>query len=210
MVRFTNNAAQQESCSVNVSVVGAASIAQIQGSGATSPLNNVAVITEGVVTHKLANGYFLQDAVGDGDPATSDALFVVSGAPVAVGDLVRVRGTVSEWRPGSAARTVTQLKDVSATTVLSSGNSVAAANIRFDASIDLAPYESMLVSISNDLTVNQTYFLGERGELTLAAGRRETPTNRYRPSTPEALALAADNARNVLVLDDSVDGVLKP
>lgn len=207
VVRFTNNAAQQESCSVNVSVVGAAGIAQIQGSGATSPLNNVAVITEGVVTHKLANGYFLQDAAGDGDPSTSDALFVQSGAPVAVGDLVRVRGTVTEVRPSGAARTMTQLKDVSATTVLSSGNSVTAANIRFDASVDLAPYESMLVSINNDLTVNQTYFLGERGELTLGAGRRETPTNRYRPSTPEALALAAANARNVLVLDDSVDGV---
>ena len=207
VVRFTNNAAQQESCSVNVSVVGAASIPQIQGSGAASPLNNAAVVTEGVVTHKLANGYFLQDAAGDGDPATSDALFVQSAWPVSVGDLVRVRATVTEFRPSGAPRTMTQLKDVTATTVLSSGNSVTPTNITFDASVDLARFEAMLVNIGNDLTVNQTYFLGERGELTLGAGRREVPTNRYRPSTPQALALAAENARNVLVLDDSVDGM---
>ncbi|MES2016640.1 MAG: ExeM/NucH family extracellular endonuclease [Pseudomonadota bacterium] len=206
-VRFTNNADQQQSCSVNVSVVGVASIPQIQGAGPASPYNNVALITEGVVTHKVSNGYFLQDATGDGDPATSDALFVLSNAAVSVGDQVRVRGTVTEYRPAGAPLTVTQMKDVSATTVLSGGNSVTPANISFDASIDLARYESMLVNISNDLIVNQTYFLGERGELTLGAGRRETPTNRYRPGTPEALALAAANARNVLVLDDSMSTV---
>jgi predicted extracellular nuclease len=207
VVRFTNNAAQQESCSVTVSVAGQASIPQIQGSGDTSPYNNVGVITEGVVTHKVANGYFLQDAAGDGNPATSDGLFVFSSGVVNVGDLVRVRGTITEFRPTNAPRTYTQMKDVSALTVLSGGHSVTPTNISFDGTLDLAPYEAMLVNISNDLTVNQAFFLGERGELTLAAGRRETPTNRYRPGTTEALAMAAANARNSLVLDDSLNTV---
>jgi predicted extracellular nuclease len=207
VVRFTNDTAQQESCTVNVSVVGMASIPQIQGAGATSPFNNVAVITQGVVTQKVANGYFLQDAAGDGDPATSDGLFVLSTGAVAVGDLVRVRGTVTELRPSGAPRTTTQMKDVTATTVLSSGNSVTPTNISYDGTLDMARYEGMLVNITNDLTVNQTYFLGDRGELSLAAGRREAPTNRYRPGTPEALAMAAANAANLLVLDDSLNTV---
>ncbi len=62
----------------------------------------------------------------------------------------------------------------------------------------------MLVNITNALTVNQTSYLGDRGELTLSVGRRENATNRFRPGTPEALALAADNANNELVLDDSL------
>ena len=206
-VRFTNNAGQQQSCTVNVSVVSNATIPQIQGSGATSAYNNVALITQGVVTHTVSNGYFLQDAAGDGNPATSDGLFVFSATPVAVGDLVRVRGTITEFRPTNAPRSVTQMKDVTATTVLSSGNGVAPTNINFDGTLDLASLENMLVNISNDLTVNQAFFLGERGELTLAAGRRETATNRYRPGTPEAIALAAANARNSLVLDDSISTV---
>lgn len=206
VVRFTNNAAQQESCSVMVNVVGAATIAQIQGAAATSPYNNVAVITEGVVTHKVATGYFIQDMAGDGNPATSEGLFVfTSGAAVNVGDLVRVRGTITEFRPTNAPRTVTQMKDVTATTVLSGGNSVTATSIGFDGSDDLARFEGMLVNITSDLTVNQAFFLGERGELTLAAGRREVPTNRYRAGTPEAVALAAANASNSLVLDDGLN-----
>ncbi len=207
VVRFSNNAAQQDSCTVNVSVAGSASIPQIQGSGATSPFNNAVMSTVGVVTHTVANGYFLQDATGDGDPATSDALFVLSNSPVTVGDQVRVRGTITEFRPSGAPRTVTQMKDVTSTVVLSSGNSVAATNIVFDGSLDLARYESMLVNITNDMTVNQTFFLGDRGELTLAVGRREAPTNRFRPNSAEAIAMAADNARNVLVLDDSLNTV---
>jgi predicted extracellular nuclease len=208
VVRFSNNAAQQESCNVTVNVVGVASIPQIQGAGATSPYNNVALITDGVVTHKVANGYFIQDLAGDGNPATSDGLFVFAdGAALSVGELVRVRGTITEFRPTNAARTYTQMKDVTATTVLGGGYSVTPTNIAFTGSEDLSRYEAMLVNITNELTVNQAFFLGQRGELTLAAGRRETPTNRYRPGSPEALALAAANAVNSLVLDDSLNTV---
>jgi predicted extracellular nuclease len=206
VIRFTNNEGQEASCPVNVSVAGGASISQIQGAGATSPYVNASVSTEGVVTHKVSNGYFIQDANGDGDPATSDGLFVFSGsAPtVAVGDLVRVKGTIVEYKPTGALRTYTEMKDISATEVLATGKSVTPLNIAFEPGVDLARYEAMLVNITNALTVNQTSYLGDRGELTLSVGRRETATNRFRPGTPEALALAAANAGNQLVLDDSL------
>ena len=202
-VRFTNDDAQEKSCNVTVSVTGVASISQIQGPTQTSSFNNQVVVTEGVVTHKVGNGYFLQDG-GDGDPATSDGLFVFNSNPVNVGDRLRVRGTITEYRPTGAPLTYTELKDVTSTTLLSSGNSVAPTNISFDGTQDLERYEGMLVNITNSLTINQSSFLGSRGELTLASSRRETPTNRYRPGTPEAIALAQANARNSLVLDDSI------
>lgn len=84
----------------------ALTIAQIQGSGLLSPHDGKRVVTEGIVTAlKFNNGFFLQAANDDGDPATSDAVFVfTSSAPpatAAVGNRVRVTGTVEEYTPSS-------------------------------------------------------------------------------------------------------------
>lgn len=84
----------------------ALTIAQIQGNGLLSPHNGKRVVTEGIVTAlKFNNGFFLQAANDDGDPATSDAVFVfTSSAPpatAAVGNRVRVTGTVEEFTPSS-------------------------------------------------------------------------------------------------------------
>jgi predicted extracellular nuclease len=209
VVNFSNNDAQTTSCTVNVNVQGLAAVTrtipQIQGAGATSPYNNTVQTTEGVITHKVSSGFFIQDINGDGDPGTSDGLFVfMSGTQVAaaVGDLVRVTGSVTEYTPSGATRSYTELKDTTAILVQSSGHTVTPANIASLGELDRV--EGMLVSFTGGLTVNQAAYLGARGELTLAAGRRETPTNRYRPGTPEALALAAANAANQIVLDDSL------
>ncbi|MDT0786031.1 hypothetical protein RNS11_12095, partial [Staphylococcus pseudintermedius] len=78
-------------------------IHDIQGNGATSPLVNQIVTTEGVVTGRKTNGFYLQttDAEADADPATSEGMYVfTSTAPtVATGDRVRVSGTVTEYIP---------------------------------------------------------------------------------------------------------------
>lgn len=84
----------------------ALTIAQIQGNGLLSPHNGKRVVTEGIVTAiKFNNGFFLQAANDDGDPATSNAVFVfTSSAPpatAAVGNRVRVTGTVEEYTPSS-------------------------------------------------------------------------------------------------------------
>ena len=44
-------------------------------------------------------GFFIQDPVGDGNPATSDGIFVFEGSnanTVSLGDVVRVTGTAGE------------------------------------------------------------------------------------------------------------------
>ncbi|MBZ2206842.1 ExeM/NucH family extracellular endonuclease [Massilia soli] len=209
VVNFTNNQEQSKSCTINVSVQGLAAVThtipEIQGADAKSPYDNTVQTTEGVITHKVSTGFFIQDAAGDGLATTSDGIFVyMANTPVtaSVGDLVRVTGTVTEFTPTGASRSYTELKDTSAILVRSSGHAVTPTNI--DSLAALANVEGMLVNFTNTLTVNQTGFLGQRGELTLSVGRRETPTNRFRPNSPEALALAAENNANQIVLDDSI------
>jgi predicted extracellular nuclease len=204
VVTFRNNDDQSASCTVNVSLAGQLTIPQIQGSGATSKYANTVQTTSGVITKKLSGGFFIQDPNGDGDPTTSDGIYVFGAATGGqVGDLVRVTGTVAEYTPNGATRSYTEFKDLTSATVVGSGQAVAPTNIALP-NADLGRYEGMLVRVVTPLTVNGNAYLGERGELVLANGRRETPTNRYRPGTPEAIALEKANAQNMLVLDDGI------
>lgn len=77
---------------------GRVPIGTIQGDGAHPALLGQVVSFSGTVTAIGAGGYFVQDA-GDGNPLTSDALFVYGSAPsgLAVGNSVDVRGTVAEF-----------------------------------------------------------------------------------------------------------------
>ena len=105
-------------------------IHDIQGNGELSPVDGSLVMTEGVVTAKRGNGFFLQaaDADVDADPATSEGIFVfTSVAPnmVAVGDRARVVATVDEFF-GSSATPTTELVSPSVS-VLASGLALPAA-----------------------------------------------------------------------------------
>ncbi|WP_300754908.1 ExeM/NucH family extracellular endonuclease [Janthinobacterium sp.] len=210
VVKFSNDQQQTATCQVNVAVQGLAAVThtipQIQGPGASSPYANSVQTTEGVVTLKVGTGFFIQDPAGDGDPTTSDGIFVYTGNTVAAvqpGDLVRVTGTVFEYTPSGAKNSYTELKDVTSIITQSSGHSIVPVNVTLP-NDNLGQVEGMLVRFTQPLTVSQNAFLGTRGELTLSAGRREVPTNRYRAASPEALALAAANAGNIIVLDDGI------
>ncbi|WP_414624908.1 choice-of-anchor I domain-containing protein [Calothrix sp. CCY 0018] len=111
----------------------AVKIYEIQGAAHKSPLVGESVTTTGIVTAVDSNGFYLQDATGDNNNATSDAIFVfTSSAPsVIIGDDVEVSGTVSEFFPGGADTgnlSTTQISS-SNVTVNSSGNSLPAATI---------------------------------------------------------------------------------
>src|SRR5688572_16083572 len=85
------------------------SISEIQGAGDTGLLNGQTVQVRGVVTADFRagsrlSGFFVQDPAGDGDPQTSDALFVFlpASAPPLPPDfeqdrLVAFSGTVREF-----------------------------------------------------------------------------------------------------------------
>ncbi len=204
-LQWANNEAQTAVCSFKVNVAGLTPIYSIQGSGASSPLLNQSVSTGGVVTYLSPTGFYLQDPLGDGNPVTSDGIFVfTSTAPtVAVGQKLQLSGVVTEFTAGQG--TITQLKNISGLTVLSSGHQIepTAVDLSRLASGALEAYEGMLVTLSGPITVQQNYFLGRYGQLTLAAGGRLlNPTNILRPG-PDANALAQANLARAIILDDN-------
>ncbi len=188
----------------------------IQGSGASSAYTGQLVTTQGVVTHVNSNGFFLQDLTGDNNPATSDGIFAYTGTAPTVqpGQLVQVTATVAEFNtgavgnPDTAAHTVTELTGITGITLVGTGYTIAPVVLQMPlASADaLEAVEGMLVTLNGPFTVQQNYFLGRYGELTLAAGPRlEMPTNKFRPG-PQADAMNADNLRRTILLDDGNAG----
>ncbi|WP_306370562.1 endonuclease/exonuclease/phosphatase family protein [Nocardiopsis sp. CC223A] len=106
-------------------------IHDIQGITRTSPhagdtVTGVPGVVTAVNAFGSAQGFWFQDTEGDGDPRTSEGLFVFTGSTtpgVAPGDEILVSGRVNEYRPGSGTQTITQI-DRAQWTVLSTGNTV--------------------------------------------------------------------------------------
>ena len=159
-----------------------ATIAQIQGTGDKSPYVSTTVqnTSLGVVTYKKSTGFFMQMAVGDGNPNTSDAIYVfTSSAPtVNLGDSVCVTGLISEYYNGGSViltdtdNTLTEYGSVSIVT-LSSGNPLPAAitlnpdpNGAFD---QFEKYEGMRVTVPS-LTVTGPGGVSAIGSNAEAAG----------------------------------------
>jgi len=110
-------------------------IHEIQGAAHISPVSGMTFgNVPGIVTAKRSNGFYLQDPNPDSDPATSEAIFVFTmsaPASITVGDAVRVKATVSEFRPGGATTanlTTTELISPT-TTVLSHANALPPATV---------------------------------------------------------------------------------
>lgn len=115
-------------CSAPAAVAGpAVRIHDVQGTTRVSPLvgqrvTGVPGVVTGVRGFGSARGFWFQDPEPDGDPRTSEGLFVFTGEQtpaVAVGDVVAVDGTVTEHYPTApeetpettANQSVTQLVD---------------------------------------------------------------------------------------------------
>lgn len=184
---------------------GTTRISEVQGSGAASPLAGAVVTVEGVVTGDYQGsgqleGFYMQeeDADADGDAATSEGIFVFTSLPVSAGDVVRVKGTVTEFF------SLTELASVSGVEICGQGASVTPAGLALPVAQyeDFERYEGMLVQIAQTLTATETFTLARFGEVRLAAnGRLQTPTAVAAPG-PDALAVADANRRRSFVLDD--------
>lgn len=187
-----------------------ATIAEIQGTGAASPLAGQRVTTEGVVTAVYQeggfSGFYVQTAgtgtkekvLGD----ASDGLFVYLGDQAAYPDIgasVSVTGEATEYYG------LTQLSKVSVTE-----SNEAFEAITPIAMTTMAPgedlreaYEGMLVQPTGDYTVTNNYDLNSFGTLGLAAG-----TQPYYQGTDVAApgaaasAVEAANQSELVTLDD--------
>ncbi|MGY5871432.1 MAG: endonuclease/exonuclease/phosphatase family protein [Candidatus Thorarchaeota archaeon] len=77
-------------------------ISEIQGDGFVNTIpSGMYIDTYGIVTadyqDEVENGFYVQDPIGDGNPDTSDGIFVYHYYDVNVGDEVKLQGKVSEY-----------------------------------------------------------------------------------------------------------------
>jgi predicted extracellular nuclease len=189
-------------------------IYDVQGAGSASPVAGGTVTIEGVVvgdfqggaagTHGNLSGFFVQeeDSDADGDPATSDGIFVFDGSSpavdVSIGDTVRVAGTVAEFNG------LTEIGNIIGVEVCASGGALPTPTeltLPVAAISDLERLEGMHVSLPA-LVIAEYFNFDRFGEIVLATGRLQQPTAVFDPGSPEAAALADLNARSQITLDD--------
>ena len=148
------------------------------------------------------DGYYLQDG-GDGNPDTSDGIFIYAqnGAAVNVGDIVNVAGAVSEFASAGGSLTEITAADIE---ICATGAALpAATNVEFPA--DAAARESvegMYVTFPQALSILEYFEFGRFGTVDVGLTRQMTPTAVYEPGSAEATALAAQNALERITLDD--------
>lgn len=153
-------------------------IAQIQGSGITSPLVGNVETTSGIVTGRRSNGFFMQtpDRSVDADPTTSEGIFIFTTvappASAAIGNSVCVKGTITEFIPSTDPNSPSQTEITSpSVTVLSTGNPLPLPIILTSSNTDpagglyqLEKFESMRVQVNSMTVVAPTQ--GNKNEAT--------------------------------------------
>jgi predicted extracellular nuclease len=180
-------------------------IYSIQGSGETAAITGI-VTTRGVVVgdyegpSPTLRGFYIQDATGDGDASTSDGIFVFNqnNDHVALGDVVYVTGTATEFQGQT---------QISASAVVGCG---VAAVTPVDVTLpvtsltDLERFEGMLVRLPQTMYVTEHFQLGRFGQVVLSAGGRlPQPTSVAAPGAA-AQAIQAANNLNRIILDDAL------
>ena len=185
-------------------------IYEIQGNGSSSPLEGEVVSTEGVVTGDFQGsdqlrGFFVQDPVGDGDPATSDGIFVYyNDVDVAVGDTVRInKATVKEYYGQ------TQLSYTSELLICDVGAEVAATPVSLPVADvgDWEPFEGMLITFPQPLYASDLYSLHRYGEVPVSADSRQFASTNFMDPGPAAGDSNHNNIADVnepgrILLDD--------
>ncbi len=187
-------------------------IADVQGSESASPLVDTTVTVEGVVTadHRVGGykGVYLQTQGSGGEtdatPGMSDGIFVYLGdsnPDIAIGDLVKVTGPVSEYFG------LTQITGSAqyAVELVSEAAGVPAPTALPDTVVgsDREQFEGMLVAPTGTYRLSSSHQLFNFGTLWLSAGQ-DLPVKSTEQMQPgeAANAIAAANRANRLVLDD--------
>ncbi len=137
-----------------VEAAGITSIYDIQytaDASGDSPLKDQNVTTQGVVTAAFSGGYFIQDGAG---AWTGIYVYDASNTP-AVGDLVTVAGTVTEYY------NLTEITSITTFQVESSGHTVPAAQELATGNVADEQWEGCLVKVSNVTITNADLGYGE-------------------------------------------------
>lgn len=181
-------------------------ISSVQGDGFASPLEGQSVTVEGAVTgvYPELGGVTVQEEPGDvdGDPATSEGVFVFLGFggdfdALESGDVVQVEGTVGERFENTQISGDFVECEADPVTIAPTLLNLPAGDAAREA------LEGMLVVTTQDLTVTGLFTAYRFGELGVSAsGILKQPTSVFEPGSSQALALEEANARNLLYIDD--------
>ncbi len=188
----------------------------IQGSGLTSSSAGATRIIEGIViadyqdTALQMGGYYIQeeDADADANPNTSEGIYIFDNTTaVAVGDGVRLQGTVVEYIPATYTESLTEISPVSTAVICSSGNPLPTAipvTLPVTAINDWERLEGMRVTVPQTLFVTEHYTLGRFGELLLSANDIQYQfTHNNSPSIPNYASYLTNFDLNTILLDDA-------
>jgi predicted extracellular nuclease len=183
---------------------------QIQGATDTPAITGP-VTTQGIVVgdyegaSPALRGFYLQDQTGDGNPATSDAVFVFEGSnadSVNLGDVVRVTGAAGD----NQGQTQVSLGFGLTPEKCDTGQTILPTEVTLPfASADFAErYEGMLVKMTQTLTVTEHFQLGRFGEVLMSSGGRlPQPTSIAAPGAPAQAQQDANNLNQILFDDAS-------
>ena len=187
-------------------------IADVQGTGAVTPLLGQTVTVQGVVTadyRGVSNyrGIVIQTqgsgGATDATPGASDGIFIYlnqANPAVSIGDLVDVTGVAGE------NFNQTQLTATSAANIVlvTAGVGLPQATALPDGVVGdgREPLESMLVAPTGTYLVSSSHQLFNFGTLWLNAGALAVKSTETMDAGPGATAIAAANRANRLLLDD--------
>jgi hypothetical protein len=180
-------------------------IYEIQGNGMSTPIYGDEVATEGIVVADYQeggkNGFFIQDIAGDGDPATSDGIFVYTpgSMDVMTGDHVRVRGYASEYYDLTQVSSVSQIWICDIEQTLPDPVALTLPVMDW---VTFEPYEGMRVIFPQDLVISEYFNFDRYGEIVLTSTRHLTPTAEFEPGSPEAYAAMQAYLLDSITLDD--------
>ena len=168
-------------------------IHDIQGSGLSSSDVGSTREIEGVVVGDFQgsgslSGFFVQeeDAEIDGDPSTSEGIFVFDPAntvSLELNDVVRVRGTVAEFNG------LTEIINVAAVFDCNQAGTATASTVTLPVSAvdDFEAIEGMAVTFPQELVIAEYFNFDRFGQIVLSSERRLTPTAEFEPG-PDAIA----------------------
>lgn len=205
-------------------------ISEVQGAGVESSMVGQTVTVTAIVVGDFQNGdgdemrnlggfYLMEEGADqDADAATSEGIFVFEGALLAdvnIGDRVTVTGVVGEFfgntQITASAVTVDEVaavadvNDLAVDVSLDAIDAVVSGGLSYVA--DMEAYEGMLINITDELTVNETFNMDRFNEVRLTAGDRpEQFTQSNDPDVAAYDAYLQEIGSDQIMLDDGLGG----
>ena len=175
-------------------------ISAIQGSDDASPEVGNSHTIEGVITGYRSGGFFIQEEIADedGDATTSEGIFISGSSEVAVGNVLRLHGEVSE---NYGMTTLSMDADVPALDC-GVGGDVTETAIALPLTLSLETIEGMTASVT-DATVASLNNLWRYGEIVVSDGVKRQPSDVAAPLSDAYNAAVTESEANLITIEDT-------